>query len=102
MGFEIEQRSHLNYLNMFWDKPMAPTLKFDYSFKLTQNWIDSSPIFNDFIFTNNTIGSRVVYTHDTHYLHSMPETVEHRKIRIKTTDEDILMVIFACFVVVVV
>lgn len=95
VGFEIEQRNHLKYLDMCWDKPVAPSLKFDYNFKLTQYWLHSSPIFKDFIFTNNTIGSRVVYTHNTHYFHSMPETVEHRKIRIKNTDEDVLSVIFA-------
>lgn len=101
----MERRNSLKYLHLFWGKTLTPSLKFDYSFKLTQYSIDNSQTLKDLVFTSNTIGSRVVYTHDTHYYHSMPETVEHRKIRLKITEdneEDVLTVcnvfLSLCFV----
>lgn len=90
----MDQRGHLNYLNALWGKNLAPALKFDYTFKLNRYSINTSDVFNDIIFTNNVSGSRVIYTHDTHYYHSMQETLEHRKIRFKNSEEseDVLLV----------
>lgn len=95
VGFEMQQRDHLNYLHNVWSKILPATLKFDYSFKLTQHAINWSNVLKDLIFTNMSSGNRVIYTHNTHYYHSMPETVEHKKIRLKIpeeTEEDILTV----------
>lgn len=91
----MEQKDSLKYLHKIWGKMLAPSLKFDYSFKLTQYSISNSDALKDLVFTNNTIGNRVIYTHDTHYYNSMAETVEHRKIRLKNSEdseEDILTV----------
>lgn len=104
VGFDLERRGHLNYLHELWDKSLSPSLKFDYNFKLSQHSVNSSDTFRNLIFTTSTTGSRVIYTHSTHYYHSMPETVEHKKIRLKISEdneEDVLTVCdcfdFLCF-----
>lgn len=79
----------MNYLQEFWGgRNFAPRLKFDYIFKLSPHFINNSGILDDLIFTKSCTGNRVIYTHSTHYYHSMPETVEHRKIRLKNLDEN--------------
>lgn len=87
IGFEMEHHNSIKYMQELWGETSTPQLKFDYTFKLSHYSIVNSPILSDLIFTKSSSGSRVIYTHTTHHYHSMPETVEHRKIRFKNMEE---------------
>lgn len=88
VGFTIERQNCLNYLQEFWGRTFAPKLKFDYNFKASPYSINNSEVLRNLVFTKSCRDNRVIYTHSTHYYHSMPETVEHRKIRFKNLEEN--------------
>lgn len=71
------------YRNIWSNENCKPGIKVDYQFKLSAPWVEASDVFKDLVFTKNNTGHNVIYTHTTHYYHSMPETVEHRNIRCK-------------------
>lgn len=56
--------------------------------KLSHAKVLESQTLKDLMFTWDNTGEHVVYTHSTHYYHSMPETVEHRNIRCKLVGAD--------------
>lgn len=45
--------------------------------------IESSDVLNSLVFTKHNTGSKFFYTYTDHLYHSMPETVEHKNIRMK-------------------
>lgn len=54
--------------------------------KMSIPHIEFSDVLNNLIFTRHNTGSRFFYTHTDHFHHSMPETVEHKNIRMKNRD----------------
>lgn len=84
----MERRNGLRYLQEFWGRTFPPKLKFDYTFKLSSYAVKHSVILSDLVFTRSNTGHGVIYTHSTHHYYSMPETVEHRKIRFKGVQEE--------------
>lgn len=74
----------MRYYKAVWsNKACKPNVMMHEQFKLSEPWIEASNVFKNLVFTRHNTGHKVIYTHATHYYHSMPETVEHRDIRCK-------------------
>lgn len=84
--FDAEKDSYKRYRHKYWSGQVRskPSIKIDYDLKMSNAAIDCSDVLSDLVFTKRSTGHKVIYTHSTHYYHSMPETVEHRNIRCKT------------------
>ncbi|XP_050314802.1 chromatin-remodeling ATPase INO80 isoform X2 [Anthonomus grandis grandis] len=83
--FDFERSENQRYLRKIWDPQYhsKPTLAFKQEFRLSDSAISNSSSLTDLMFGRNVKGGRMVYTHQDHIYHSMPETVEHRNIRFK-------------------
>lgn len=83
--YESLKSDYLNYHRHLWKSEASSkcNIKIHHEFRLSAPQIDNSEILQDLIFTRQSKGHRVFYTHTDHYYHSMPETVEHKNIRLK-------------------
>ncbi|XP_066247321.1 chromatin-remodeling ATPase INO80 isoform X1 [Euwallacea similis] len=82
--FDHEKREQYLYNRKMWQHRSNPVLNFKQEIRLSNAQIQSSPVLSDMMFVRNMEANRVVYTLQDHTYHSMPETVEHRNIRLKT------------------
>lgn len=57
------------------------------SLSMSYSNIESSEVLQSFVFTSYSEGCSIIYTHTNHIHHIMPETVEHKLIRTKTSSK---------------
>lgn len=83
--YDTEKTDEIIYHRKVWNPKSTrePTLRLRNFFRLNKWQIKTSSILSEIIFTEQNRGNRVFYTHADHYYHSMPETVEHKNIRLK-------------------
>ncbi|XP_060536822.1 chromatin-remodeling ATPase INO80 isoform X2 [Cylas formicarius] len=83
--FDMEKRYHILYHRNVWHpkQDLRASLNISPSFKLSRPEIESSIVLPSLVFLGYIRQSNVVYTHQDHYYHYMPETVEHKNIRMK-------------------
>ncbi|CAG9855295.1 unnamed protein product [Phyllotreta striolata] len=83
--YETEKSDEIRYCRKLWSSFLAnePILRLRSFFRLNKWQIKYSSALSDLIFTEHNRGNRVFYTHTDHLYHSMPETVEHKNIRLK-------------------
>ncbi|KAJ8923687.1 hypothetical protein NQ315_010268 [Exocentrus adspersus] len=88
--FNTEKQDEILCHKHFWNPKMypKPSIRLCCNFKMSEIQIESSNVLTDLVFTRYTRGNRVIYTHTDHYYHSMPETVEHKNIRLKNRDSN--------------
>ncbi|XP_025837406.1 chromatin-remodeling ATPase INO80 [Agrilus planipennis] len=86
--YSTEQRNYNLYYRDYWSKNVEQSLNFNPFFKMTPAYLDSNVNLKMLVFTWQNTKSRVVYVHSTHHYYSMPETLEHRKIRCKGATEE--------------
>ncbi|CAH1153557.1 unnamed protein product [Phaedon cochleariae] len=86
--FEMKNRDKILYHKHLWHPRSSfnPTVRLQHTFRLSVPQIENSEVLSDLVFTRHSKGSRVFYTHTDHFYHSMPETVEHKNIRMKHRD----------------
>ncbi|KAJ8983891.1 hypothetical protein NQ317_000927 [Molorchus minor] len=84
--FNMEREDYVGHLKTFWNPSQnsKPSIRLRDQLRLCNGQIENSPVLQDLVFVRSTRGSRVIYTHTDHLFHSMPETVEHKNIRLKT------------------
>lgn len=81
---KLKQQNYGRFYQTSWStEDRKLSVRIDHQFKLSAPWIQASDVLKDMVFTRNNTGHNIVYTHATHYFHSMPETLEHRNIRCK-------------------
>lgn len=56
---------------------------------MNDSQVETSSVLSDLVFARYTRGNRVIYTHTDHVYHSMPETVEHKNIRLKNKETSV-------------
>ncbi|XP_018566772.1 putative DNA helicase Ino80 [Anoplophora glabripennis] len=98
--FETEKQDYVQHHERFWNPDLynKPSIRLKCDFKMNNSQIETSNVLLDLVFTRRIRGNRVIYTHTDHVYHSMPETVEHKNIRLKnkeasTEDESIIDVV---------
>ncbi|XP_056645619.1 chromatin-remodeling ATPase INO80 [Diorhabda sublineata] len=84
--FELERSDEILFHKYSWNSKFSqmPMLSLRHCLRLNKWHIQSSIVLYDLIFTRHNRGNRVFYSHTNHLYHSMPETVEHKNIRLKT------------------
>lgn len=90
--YDTEKSDYVASLKQFWQPELfnnkPPLIRMAHESKLNTSQIENSPILSDLVFVRKNTGRRVVYAHKDHYYHSMPETVEHKNIRLKNVEEE--------------
>ncbi|XP_057659365.1 chromatin-remodeling ATPase INO80 [Diorhabda carinulata] len=84
--FELERSDEILFHKYSWNSKFSqmPMLSLRHCLRLNKWHIQSSIVLYDLIFTRHNRGNRVFYSHTNHLYHSMPETIEHKNIRLKT------------------
>ncbi|XP_065165682.1 chromatin-remodeling ATPase INO80 [Atheta coriaria] len=89
-GFDFEKRTNRDYIRYNTSETKTDfSLLVNYALKLQMAEVAGSLILQNLLFTWGNAASKVIYAHLEHSYHSMPETVEHRNIRIKNKNSNL-------------
>lgn len=86
--YEFHKKEYNQYHRKIWHPHQysKPSIRLSHEIPLSIPQIKSSAVLNNLVFTRHNTGSRFFYTHTDHIYHSMPETVEHKNIRLKNRE----------------
>nr|XP_023018340.1 putative DNA helicase Ino80 [Leptinotarsa decemlineata] len=85
--YDTIESEYKHYHEHLWNPRLCrSSIRMNHTFKLCPAQIESSSLLSDLIFTRQSKGNRVFYTFTDHKYHSMPETIEHKNIRLKNRD----------------
>ncbi|XP_017782828.1 PREDICTED: putative DNA helicase Ino80 isoform X1 [Nicrophorus vespilloides] len=89
--FDVCKQSIRDYDRSMWVKRKSKCkyiLDLSTSLRMSTPAILSSPALSDFVFTFNNSASKIVYKYDDYSLYAIPETIEHRNIRCRGSEDD--------------